>query len=171
MIRIGSRVAIALAVMTALTALLTGCSDDSGTNSNDDDGVNLKLLDGTWEGSVSFVRTGDCQINGEDTLYIQSTQQDWTIDPDCSVTITEDLSYSRWTGKVWPALGVELVKVNDWTHGDGAPCVCVPYDTTEYIGQIVRTGDGGFRLNLISTESWCPAGNCRFLVEYDLVKQ
>ena len=167
MIRIGSRVAFTVAVMTAL---LTGCSDDSGTNSNDDDGVNLALFAGTWEGSVRFVRTGDCQINGEDTLYIQSTTQDWTIDPDGSMTIDEDFSYCSWTGKVWPALGVELVKVNDWTHGDGAPCVCIDYDTTEYIGQIVQTGDGGFRLNLISTENWCPDSTYTSRVEYDLTR-
>jgi hypothetical protein len=168
MIRIGSVVAIALALMIGL---LAGCSSDNGTDSNDDDSVNLELLEGTWEGSVTFVRDGDCQIEGEDTLYIQSTTQDWTVDPDGSVTIGEDHFYSSWTGKVWPALGVELVKINDWTHGDGASCVCVQYDTTEYIGQVVRTADGGFSLNLISTENWCPASNCTFRVEYDLAKE
>ncbi len=168
----GKAVSVGSMVVIVLGLVLASCSSDDNESSNPaKSSVNLGSLAGTWDGDVRFVRRGDCQINGEDTLFIANTRMYWQVGAEGTVTIGEDFFYSQWTGKVYPALGIELIKVNDWTRGDGPSAVCVDYDTTEYIGQIISTPNGGFELRLSSVENWCANDTCRFAVEYNLTKR
>jgi hypothetical protein len=131
---------------------------------------NLTQFQGTWEGSISFVRAGDCQINHRDTLLIPNTRLIWTVDSDGLLTAGEDHFITTWSGKIWPSYAVELVKINLWSQGGSTGCECVNADTTEYLGTIVRNAENAWELNLTSTENWCPGNNARFVVRYELTK-
>lgn len=161
------------AAVLAWLVVATGCSGTRTVqrSGGSNDTADFSKYDGVWEGTVTFARIGACQINGEDTLYIADTHVQWDVTAEGDVTGGEDHFYTAWSGKISADLGVELVKINDWSRGNGPSCVCVEYDTTEYASQIHSVAGGGYVLTLSSVESWCPASDCRFRVTYSLTKQ
>ncbi|MBD3332994.1 hypothetical protein GF356_09085 [candidate division GN15 bacterium] len=164
---------VAGTVLLMALIVLAACSGTETVQRSSGNGIqpiNATQFKGDWMGSVTIVKAGSCDIDGADTLFIPSTRLVWDAEADGSVTIGEDHFYTEWRGTVWSTMTVELVKINDWTRGNGPGCVCTQYDTTDYVGKI-RKVDSTYHLTLSSVENWCPSGDCRFIVTYDLTKK
>ncbi|MDH3890129.1 MAG: hypothetical protein OEV49_03520 [candidate division Zixibacteria bacterium] len=160
-----------IALIIAIVLSAAGWSCEKATTPEGDPPVNLTQFQGTWQGSIRIVRAGDCQLNNKDTLLINDTRLYWTVDADGYVSANEDHFFTSWSGKIWPSLGVELVKINNWSQGGTTGCDCVDSDTTEYLTTIVRNAGGAYEINMTSTETWCPPNEGRFVVKYSLTKQ
>jgi len=121
------------------------------------------ILSGTWKGTRTVIKAGDCDIVGNSSSPIIMT---WMVNNEGDITIQDNLQAgANWTGNADRFLNIALKK-SYTALCDGTP---TPGLTT-YDGSVIRT-ERTYRFDTESTEVWCPEGNCVFLVRYSLLKE
>lgn len=130
-------------------------------------GIDLATFSGNWRGTMTIIQTGNCTINGTDSVSIPSNMS-WRVDSFGSITIVDSVFMNtNWEGKIEPDSSVVLGK------GFWVDCVfqAPHYEMVEYSGRIADTL-GFFQLTVETTEEWCPAPqSCLFRVRYFLAKE
>jgi hypothetical protein len=141
-----------------------GCGKDETTGPSTE--FDLASLSGTWLGSRDIVQTGQCSINGTDSLAT-SVSLGWTVDSSGNAVITPiaPLSTHRWSGRVESDLSVALWKNYEVVCGNVSRA-----DSAFYEGTIVVV-DGRRGLVVEAHEAWCPSSGCFFRNRYTLAQE
>ena len=156
-----------IVVFTTLLLILSCSETENPTNSSTD----LSSLSGTWVGTVTIEKVGNCTVGGGDSILTGNAVMEWTVDDNGSTTITEYTFDSEWHGTINNNLGITVQKtvrfVKGQTMADGICAVDTVIDTCSYISWII-SDSSGYHITMSATENWCPDNNCQYKVSYSV---